>query len=79
MGGLVDGDDKLPAQVTKPHVSGVLSKVRLDPDDRDQIARALRYSDTFEDDYAVLSATFENIPRECPCARAPTCGSGIQS
>jgi aldehyde:ferredoxin oxidoreductase len=26
-------DDRLPAQVTKPHVSGVLSKVRLDPDD----------------------------------------------
>jgi aldehyde:ferredoxin oxidoreductase len=26
-------DDRLPPQVTKPHVSGVLSKVRLDPDD----------------------------------------------
>jgi aldehyde:ferredoxin oxidoreductase len=26
-------DDRLPAQVTKPHVTGPLSKVRLDPDD----------------------------------------------
>ncbi|MEK6619758.1 MAG: aldehyde ferredoxin oxidoreductase C-terminal domain-containing protein, partial [Chloroflexota bacterium] len=26
-------DDRLPEQVMKPHVSGVLSKVRLDPDD----------------------------------------------
>jgi aldehyde:ferredoxin oxidoreductase len=26
-------DDRLPEQVTKPHVSGPLSKVRLDPDD----------------------------------------------
>lgn len=26
-------DDRLPRQVTKPHASGVLSKVRLDPDD----------------------------------------------
>jgi aldehyde:ferredoxin oxidoreductase len=31
--GFTDGDDHLPEQVTKPHVSGVLSKVRLDPDD----------------------------------------------
>lgn len=31
--GFAAGDDKLPAQVIKPHVSGVLSKVRLDPDD----------------------------------------------
>src|SRR2546426_12087774 len=26
-------DDRLPTQVTKPHATGVLSKVRLDPDD----------------------------------------------
>jgi aldehyde:ferredoxin oxidoreductase len=26
-------DDRLPEQAMKPHVSGVLSKMRLDPDD----------------------------------------------
>lgn len=31
--GFGPSDDRLPPQVTKPHVSGVLSKVRLDPDD----------------------------------------------
>ena len=31
--GFTAGDDTLPAQVTKPHVSGPLSKVRLDDDD----------------------------------------------
>jgi aldehyde:ferredoxin oxidoreductase len=33
-------DDRLPPQVTKPHVSGVLSKVRLDPDDLAEQIRA---------------------------------------
>lgn len=33
-------DDRLPLQVTKPHVSGVLSKVRLDPDDLAEQIRA---------------------------------------
>ncbi len=31
--GFRDADDRLPEQAMKPHVSGVLSKVRLDPDD----------------------------------------------
>ena len=31
--GFGEDDDRLPTQVMKPHVSGVLSKVRLDPDD----------------------------------------------
>ena len=31
--GFGEEDDRLPTQVMKPHVSGVLSKVRLDPDD----------------------------------------------
>jgi aldehyde:ferredoxin oxidoreductase len=33
-------DDRLPRQVTNPHVSGVLSKVRLDPDDLAMQVRA---------------------------------------
>jgi len=31
--GFTGSDDRLPEHVMKPHVSGVLSKVRLDPDD----------------------------------------------
>src|SRR3989449_1239499 len=41
--GLGPDDDRLPEQSMKPHVSGVLSKVRLDPDDlREQIVAYYR-------------------------------------
>jgi len=41
--GLGPADDRLPEQSMKPHVSGVLSKVRLDPDDlREQIVAYYR-------------------------------------
>jgi aldehyde:ferredoxin oxidoreductase len=44
------GDDTLPEQVMKPHVSGVLSRVRLDPDDVAEQVRAYYRSRGWSDD-----------------------------
>jgi aldehyde:ferredoxin oxidoreductase len=43
-------DDKLPEQVMKPHVSGVLSRVRLDADDVAEQVRAYYRSRGWSDD-----------------------------
>jgi aldehyde:ferredoxin oxidoreductase len=44
------GDDKLPEQVMKPHVSGVLSRVRLDADDIAEQVRAYYRSRGWSDE-----------------------------
>ncbi|HLZ47972.1 MAG TPA: aldehyde ferredoxin oxidoreductase family protein [Candidatus Limnocylindria bacterium] len=43
-------DDKLPEQAMKPHTSGVLSRVRLDPDDVAEQVRAYYRSRGWSDD-----------------------------
>jgi aldehyde:ferredoxin oxidoreductase len=43
-------DDKLPEQVMKPHVSGVLSRVRLDADDVAEQVRAYYRSRGWSDE-----------------------------
>jgi aldehyde:ferredoxin oxidoreductase len=54
-------DDKLPEQVMKPHVSGVLSRVRLDADDVAEQVRAYYRSRGWTDDGVPKPETLERL------------------
>ena len=54
-------DDRLPPQVTKPHVSGVLSKVRLDPDDLAEQIRAYYAARGWNDQGVPLPETLARL------------------
>lgn len=54
-------DDKLPEQVMKPHVSGVLSRVRLDADDIADQVRAYYRSRGWSDDGVPKPETLERL------------------
>ena len=54
-------DDRLPEQVTKPHVSGVLSKVRLAPDDLAAQVRAYYAGRGWDDDGHPKAETLERL------------------
>ena len=55
------GDDRLPAKVTAPHVSGVLSKVRLDDADLAAQVRAYYGQRGWDDDGRPRSETIERL------------------
>jgi aldehyde:ferredoxin oxidoreductase len=59
--GFAASDDKLPPQVTKPHVSGVLSKVRLDPDDLAAQVRTYYAGRGWDDDGHPTPETLERL------------------
>jgi aldehyde:ferredoxin oxidoreductase len=59
--GFGPADDVLPAQVTKPHISGVLSKVRLDPDDLAAQIRAYYWARGWGDDGVPLPETLATL------------------
>ena len=59
--GLGAATDRLPEQVTKPHRSGVLSKVRLDPDDLAEQVRAYYRARGWADDGAPTRETLERL------------------
>ncbi len=59
--GLGAETDRLPEQVTKPHRSGVLSKVRLDPDDLADQVRAYYRARGWADDGAPTRETLERL------------------
>jgi len=59
--GLGSESDVLPPQVTKPHVSGVLSKVRLDPDELRAQVRAYYAARGWSEDGHPLPATLERL------------------
>ena len=54
-------DDALPARVMGPHVSGVLSKVRLDPDDLAERIREYYRDRGWSEDGVPLSGTLERL------------------
>jgi aldehyde:ferredoxin oxidoreductase len=54
-------DDKLPEQAMKPHTSGVLSRVRLDPDDITDQVRAYYRSRGWNDDGVPTPETLERL------------------
>jgi aldehyde:ferredoxin oxidoreductase len=54
-------DDKLPEQVMKPHVSGVLSRVRLDADDVAEQVRGYYRSRGWSDDGVPMPETLERL------------------
>jgi aldehyde:ferredoxin oxidoreductase len=54
-------DDRLPPHVMKPHVSGVLSKVRLDPDDLAAQVRAYYSGRGWDDDGHPKAETLERL------------------
>ena len=59
--GFAASDDKLPEQVMKPHVSGVLSRVRLDAEDVADQVRAYYRSRGWSDDGVPTPATLERL------------------
>jgi aldehyde:ferredoxin oxidoreductase len=59
--GFAASDDKLPPQVTKPHVSGVLSKVRLDPDDLAAQVRTYYAGRGWDDDGHPTAETLQRL------------------
>jgi aldehyde:ferredoxin oxidoreductase len=59
--GFAASDDKLPEQVMKPHVSGVLSRVRLDAEDVADQVRAYYRSRGWSDDGMPTPATLERL------------------
>ena len=59
--GLGAASDALPPQVTKPHVSGVLSKVRLDPDDLLAQVRSYYAARGWSEDGHPLPATLQRL------------------
>jgi len=59
--GLTADDDRLPEQAMKPHVSGVLSKVRLDPDDLAAQVRAYYAARGWAEDGVPLPQTIERL------------------
>ena len=54
-------DDKLPEQAMKPHVSGVLSRVRLDPDDVAEQVRSYYRSRGWSDDGVPTAETLARL------------------
>jgi aldehyde:ferredoxin oxidoreductase len=54
-------DDRLPEQAMRPHVSGVLSKVRLDPDDLATQVRAYYAARGWGEDGVPLPQTVERL------------------
>jgi aldehyde:ferredoxin oxidoreductase len=54
-------DDKLPEQVMKPHVSGVLSRVRLDAGDVAEQVRSYYRSRGWSDDGVPTPETLERL------------------
>lgn len=54
-------DDRLPEQAMKPHVSGVLSKMRLDPDDLAEQVRAYYRARGWADDGVPLPETISRL------------------
>lgn len=59
--GMGAADDRLPEQAMKPHVSGVLSKMRLDPDDLADQVRAYYRARGWADDGVPLPETIERL------------------
>ncbi len=59
--GFTAGDDRLPPQVTKPHVSGPLSKVRLDEDDLAAQTRAYYAQRGWDEHGHPTAATLERL------------------
>lgn len=59
--GFAARDDRLPDLVMKPHVSGVLSKVRLDPDDLRSQIRAYYAARGWDDEGHPTTATLERL------------------
>lgn len=59
--GFAAADDRLPEQAMKPHVSGVLSKVRLDPDDLAGQIRAYYRARGWADDGVPLPETIARL------------------
>src|SRR5260221_703639 len=59
--GFSAADDKLPEQAMKPHVSGVLSRVRLDADDIAEQVRAYYRSRGWTDDGVPTPETLERL------------------
>ncbi|HVR88702.1 MAG TPA: aldehyde ferredoxin oxidoreductase family protein [Candidatus Limnocylindria bacterium] len=59
--GFAAEDDRLPDKVMGPHVSGVLSRVRLDPDDLTEQVRAYYRARGWADDGVPPSATLERL------------------
>ena len=54
-------DDRLPEQVMRPHASGVLSKVRLDPDDLAAQVRAYYAARGWDEQGHPTPATLERL------------------
>ena len=54
-------DDRLPSQVTKPHVTGPLSKVRLDPNDLAAQIRAYYAARGWNEQGVPLSETLSRL------------------
>jgi aldehyde:ferredoxin oxidoreductase len=59
--GFVARDDRLPEQAMKPHVSGPLSKVRLDPDDLAAQVRAYYTARGWDDEGHPKAETLERL------------------
>lgn len=59
--GFASDDDRLPEQAMRPHVSGVLSKVRLDPDDMRAQVRGYYAARGWADDGTPLAATLDRL------------------
>ena len=59
--GFTADDDRLPPKVTAPHVSGVLSRVRLDDDDLREQVRAYYRSHGWADDGVPRPDTLEKL------------------
>lgn len=62
--GRTSADDRLPEHVMKPHKSGVLSKVRLDPDDLAAQVRAYYRARGWSDDGIPLPETLQRLGLE---------------
>jgi aldehyde:ferredoxin oxidoreductase len=59
--GFAAGDDRLPEQAMKPHVSGVLSKVRLDADDMAEQVRVYYHARGWDDQGVPTPRTLEHL------------------
>jgi aldehyde:ferredoxin oxidoreductase len=59
--GFAAGDDRLPEQAMKPHVSGVLSKVRLDAEDMAEQVRVYYHARGWDDEGVPTPRTLEHL------------------